>query len=450
MVHNAHGGSRSSDIALSCPFPGKDACVPAFVHQAACPRRHSVKSALSGLPRAFWWLWTSTLVNRLGSFVATFLALYLTAVKGYSASYAGLVVALYGTGGAVSSVVAGVLADRVGRRPTLLLAQLATATLTVALGLASQPLMIAGLSCLLGAASGASRPVVQAMIADMVPAEDRSRAFSLNYWAINIGFAVASASAGLIVAHGYLWLFLGEAAATLACALIVFRKLPETKPGPAAEGEGTRGGTGLGSVLRDGRFMAVAGLTFLVITITQQSATALPIAMNRDGLSAAQYGWVISGNGLLIVVLQIPVTRLLARPARMRLLVLASLLCGYGFGLNAFASSAVGYSLALVVWTLAEVLHAPVNMDLVTKLSPAHAKGRYQGVYTLSWATASLVAPLLGGVVIDGYGPDMLWAACAVVGTLAGAGYWLLLRRIPADDQLPRKEGALDPLTESP
>lgn len=31
----------------------------------------SVRRSVSGLPREFWWLWTSTLVNRLGAFVAT-------------------------------------------------------------------------------------------------------------------------------------------------------------------------------------------------------------------------------------------------------------------------------------------------------------------------------------------------------------------------------------------
>ncbi|KPI21931.1 major facilitator superfamily MFS_1 [Actinobacteria bacterium OK074] len=390
-----------------------------------------VKETLSGFPRAFWWLWTSTLVNRLGSFVAGFLALYLTADRGYSASYAGLMVALYGVGGAVSSVISGVCADRIGRRPTLLFAQLATAVLTMALGLVTHPLAIAALACAAGAASSASRPVVQAMIADLVPAEDRGRAFALNYWAINIGFAVASASAGLIAAHGYVWLFVGESVATLGCALVVFGRLPETNPGPppATDDPAAEQAAGLGGVLRNGRFMAVAGLSFLIVMIFHQSSTALPIAMNRDGLTASQYGLVISVNGLLIVALQIPVTRLIGRFDPARLLVLACLLCGYGFGLNAFAGSALGYALAVAVWTLAEVVHSPLNMDLVARLSPEHAKGRYQGVFNLFWATGTLTAPLVGGVMIDSLGPAALWGACAVVGTGAAVGYWALLRR---------------------
>lgn len=187
--------------------------------------------SLSGLPRAFWWLWTSTLVNRLGGFVATFLAMYLTVERGHSATYAGLVAALHGLGGVVSSVGAGVLTDRLGRRPTLLASQLGTAFSVALLGFMEHPVAIAAAAFAVGTTSNASRPAVQAMIADIVAPEDRMRAFSLNYWAINLGFAVSASAAGLIAEHGYLLLFLGEAALTLVCAVLVFVKLPESRPG---------------------------------------------------------------------------------------------------------------------------------------------------------------------------------------------------------------------------
>lgn len=146
---------------------------------AARLKRAALES-VSGLPRQFWWLWTSTLINRLGSFVATFLALYLTVERGYSASYAGLVGALYGLGGVISSVGAGVLTDRLGRRPTMLIAQLSTAASVALLGFMEDPVAIAAVAGVVGMATNASRPAVQAMMADIVAPEDRVRAFSLN------------------------------------------------------------------------------------------------------------------------------------------------------------------------------------------------------------------------------------------------------------------------------
>src|SRR3954469_21711100 len=96
--------------------------------------RRVARETVSGLPREFWWLWTSTLVNRLGAFVATFMSLYLTLDKGYSASYAGLVASALGLGGVISSLGAGVMADRLGRRPTMLIAQSSTAVSVAVLG----------------------------------------------------------------------------------------------------------------------------------------------------------------------------------------------------------------------------------------------------------------------------------------------------------------------------
>ncbi|MFE0255533.1 MDR family MFS transporter [Streptomyces sp. NPDC059010] len=393
--------------------------------------RRATRETVSGLPREFWWLWTSTLVNRLGAFVATFMALYLTLDRGYSASYAGLVAALHGLGGVVSSIGGGVMTDRLGRRPTLLIAQASTAASVALLGFMHHPVAIAAVAFLVGAASNASRPAVQAMMADIVRPEDRVRAFSLNYWAINLGFAVSSMAAGFIAEVSYLSGFLIEAGMTAVCAVLVFVKLPESRPERTAT-EKAADEVGLGTVLRDGRFMSVVGLSFLVALVFQQGSVGLPVAMGEEGFSPADYGLAIAVNGVLIVALQIPVTRFIEHRDPRRLLVLSSLLAGYGFGLTAFAGSVGVFALTVCVWTLGEMLNAPTQTGLVVRLSPAHGRGRYQGMYTLSWSVAALVAPLMSGYVIDHYGAEWLWGLCAVVGTVAAVGYGALMHRLPA------------------
>ncbi|KAK1181095.1 MFS transporter [Streptomyces sp. NBS 14/10] len=395
----------------------------------------AAKESVSGLPRAFWWLWTSTLVNRLGGFVAPFLAMYLTVDRGYSATYAGLVGALHGLGGAVAALGAGVMTDRLGRRPTLLIAQSATAVSVAVLGFVEHPVAIAVVAFFVGMATNGSRPAVQAMMADIVAPEDHIRAFSLNYWAINLGFAFSAAVAGLIAEHGYLALFLGEAMMTLLCAAVVFVKLPESRPvrkeTAGVEGAADEPTIGLGTVLRDRSFMAVVALSFLIASLIQQGFVGLPVAMGQSGLSSTDFGLAIAVNGVLIVAVQIPVTRFIERHREpTRLLIGAALLIGYGFGLTAFAGSVAIYALTICVWTMGEIINTPIQMGLVARLSPAHGRGRYQGVYVLSWSLAALVAPLTAGAVIDHYGADVLWAGCAAVGTLAAVGYASLMRAV--------------------
>ncbi|MFC9281318.1 MDR family MFS transporter [Streptomyces collinus] len=398
--------------------------------------RRAARESVSGLPREFWWLWTSTLVNRLGAFVATFMALYLTLDRGYSATYAGLVASLHGLGGVVSSLGGGVMADRLGRRPTLLIAQSATAGSVALLGFMHDPVAIAAVAFLVGMASNASRPAVQAMLADIVRPEDRVRAFSLNYWAINLGFAVSSMGAGFIAQYSYLAGFLIEAGMTLACAIVVFLKLPESRPTATGKQAG-QDDVRLGTVLRDGRYMAVVGLCFLVALVFQQGSVGLPVAMGRAGFSPADYGLAIAVNGFLIVALQIPVTRFIEHRDPRRLLVVSSVLAGYGFGLTAFAGSVGVFALTVCVWTLAEIVNAPTQTGLVVALSPVHGRGRYQGVYTLSWSVAALIAPLMSGAVIDRFGAEWLWGMCAVVGTAAGIGYAVLMRGLPEERTAP-------------
>jgi MFS family permease len=138
---------------------------------------------------------------------------------------------------------------------------------------------------------------------------------------------------------------------------------------------------------------------------------------------------------VLIVVLQIPVTRFIQDRDPRRLLVASSLLAGYGFGLTALAGSVGLFALTVCVWTMGEMINAPTQTGLVVRLSPAHGRGRYQGMYTLSWSVAALVAPLMSGFVIDRFGAEWLWGLCALVGTVAAVGYAVLMRRLP-------KEGA--------
>jgi len=156
--------------------------------------------------------------------------------------------------------------------------------------------------------------------------------------------------------------------------------------------------------------------------------------MGQDGFSSAEFGMVIAVNGVLVVLLQIPVTRFIEHRSPALLLIGSALLAGYGFGLTALAGSVAMYAVAVTVWTLGEIINSPTQMGLVVRLSPLHGRGRYQGMYNLSWAVASLAAPLVGGVVIDQYGADVLWAGCAAVGTVAAVGYGLLLRGLPEQE----------------
>ena len=398
--------------------------------------RRAARQTVSGLPQGFWWLWTSTLVNRTGAFVLTFLSLYLTQELGYSAWYAGLVIALHGLGGVAGSPLGGMLTDRWGRRPTMISMHLAGAACAAALAVVSSAWGIAVVVLLMGVAMQAVRPAISAMIADMVPEPELRRAYALNYWALNLGFAVAALGGGAAIFLGYRTLFVVDALATALCALIVFLRLAETRPKArvdAVTGAPADEQVSVLDVLKDAPFRTLVLLNLLVCLIFTAPWVGLPLTMAGEGLTANSYGVVIAVNGVVIVALQLLVNRITEKRSPAALLTVSSLLFAVGTGATALAGTPLVFAATVVVWTLGEMVHVPTNAAATARLAPAHARGRYQGVMGMSWAVAGFVAPILAGWVVDGPGPDVLWMGCAVIGGVAAAGYALLLRRALAE-----------------
>ncbi|RGC70745.1 Multidrug resistance protein MdtH [Micromonospora sp. MW-13] len=384
------------------------------------------RDTTGGLPRTFWYLWTGTLINRLGSFVLVFLAIYLTQERGFDELAAGLVLSLWGVGGAVGTTLGGTLADRWGRRPTLLTAHLGAASMMLTLGFARELWAVAVGALLLGLFAEAARPAFGAMMIDVVPERDRLRAFSLNYWAINLGFASAAILAGLAAEASYLLLFVVDAATTLATAVVIFVKVRETRVpagavGPAPGAARPRGA--LRTILTDRVYLGFVALNLLGALVFLQHISMLPIAMGDDGLSPSTYGTVIALNGVLIVAGQLFVPRLIRGRSRSHVLALAAVVMGAGFGLTAFADVAWFYALTVLVWTVGEMLNSPSNSTLIAELSPADLRGRYQGVFSLSWQLAGATAPLLGGLVRQQAGNGALWLGCAAIGAVMAVAH---------------------------
>jgi MFS family permease len=380
-----------------------------------------------GLPRTFWVLWCGMLVNRAGSFVVPFLAIYLTQGRGFSAAQAGIVAALYGAGAAVASPLGGYLADHAGRRATLIGALAFGGLGMIALGFAREIAVIAPACFLVAAVGEAYRPAMQAAVADLVPPAERPRAFGLVYWVINLGFAIGLSLGGALASASFLWLFVGDGLTTLAFALIVWRAVPETRP---AHPEGARPRAGLvggfAAPYRDRPFLAFVLLSFLVLLIFMQHFTALPIDMVAHGLPRATLGFVLALNGILIVIVQPFLAPVLARFHRSRVLACGAALVGLGFGLNALARGAAIYALGVIVWTVGEMAVLPIANSVVADIALPEMRGRYQGAYGITFGLASLVAPLIGTSVLQHRGAPVLWMGCLVMGVLVAAGHLAL------------------------
>jgi len=399
-----------------------------YTSRTVIPLRTRLSAAIGGLPATFWTLFAGMLVNRLASFVAIFLALYLVRERGLTPGAAGRIVSLFGVGVLVAGPLGGALADAIGRRATMLVSLVLGALAIGGIGFLHEPWLLGLFAFLAAATSELYRPAMNAAIADLVPPPDRPRAYGLVYWAVNAGWSVSLAVAGLVAERSFVALFLADAATCLLFALIVFLRVPETRPA------GTHAHSplaGLSRAFRDGPFVVFLLLHLSGLVVFLQFQLAAPLDMAAHGLGPSSFSALMALNGLGVVVLQPLVGPSLRRHDGARLLALSALLFGLGFGVNALVGSslagAIGplpiYLAGVALWTLGEVVGFPIAATLVADLAPVALRGRYQGAFSMAWGVAFALSPLLGGEVLTRFGPRALWLGCLALGFFVAAAH---------------------------
>lgn len=388
------------------------------------------------LPRAFWGLWAGTVINRTGAMVQPFLAVYLVAAHGFSVGQAGAVMTAFGLGSLCSQAISGWLADRIGRRRTLVGGMLATSVAMLALGAVSSPGAVLGCAALLGLTIDSYRPASQAIVADLVAPRERPRAYGLLSWGMNLGYSLAMVGGGWFADHGPRTMFGVNAAVAVAFAGLVWRCVPETRATCR-----TSDGAG-GAALRDRLLLAMCAVTFTYGLVYAQVFTTLPLAMAREGISRAGFGLAMALNGALIVAFQPLASRWTRRQPPARALAVGTTVLSMGFAATALVHDVRELAATVIVWTCGEILSAGAGQTIVSSLATAYRQGTYAGLAGMSWGTGAAMAPLLGTLLMP-VGGVVLWCGVAVIGMLSAAGGYATgaaaerhcLRRRPGPDR---------------
>jgi len=137
-------------------------------------------------------------------------------------------------------------------------------------------------------------------------------------------------------------------------------------------------------------------------------------------LTPADFGLLLSLNGLLVVLLELPISSITMRHPPKEMISIGFLLVGLGFGLTAVAHSLIALMGTVAIWTLGEMIGAPISYAYVADIAPAHLRGRYQGLYGMFWGTGSVTGPAIG-TLIFAHTVTGLWALCGVLGAAAAA-----------------------------
>lgn len=332
----------------------------------------SFRDNLRALPPAAWILFGGTFINRFGTFVIPFLILYLTRI-GYTIAQAGLAVGAYGIGHLFASLAGGHLADRLGRRNTIVLSMFGSAAAMLALSQARGYAAIVILTCIAGSLSELYRPASYALVGDLVAEEHRVTAFGVYRFAVNLGVATGLATAGFLADHSFMLLFIGDAATSIVYGLIALFALPQ---GLRTYVKNERTGEALRIAARDRPFIIFLIATLGAAMIDFQMGSTFALHVKSLGFPSRTYGLLISTNGLLIVLFELSITQWTRRFHPRPMIALGYLLAGVGFALTGIARTVPALAATVVVWTLGEMISSPVSGAYAVQLAPEQYRGR--------------------------------------------------------------------------
>lgn len=400
--------------------------------------RKSITTAIKGFSNkvigrhkpGIWIISLSSLVTASGfSITIPFLSLYLFQDRGLSMTMVGTIMMIAGLCSAVAHVVGGELSDRIGRRPVIL----------VALGV--RVLMYSGMALLIGisapvwsivvlyfigqAVGMMERPAFAAIVTDLTPKKHLTETYGLLRVGINLGWAAGPAIGGyLAIFLPYSWLFGVAALLTALALLIVLFYLKETRTGTREKSEISN----LTSIIKDKNFLIFTAISLLIFLLMGQMMSTLSIfTVDFMGLSTAQYGLLLTTNGLIVVLFQYPVAYKLGSSKKSRVLIIGSLLYALGYLIFSWAGGFALTVIAMVVITTGEIIHAPTSLAVVGELAPPKYSGRYMGIFGLAQILGIAIGPLMGGILLDAFPADplALWGLVAFFGALAAFCYYL-------------------------
>lgn len=383
------------------------------------------------MARSFWILVFACLVNKLGTMVGPFLPLWLTEAWRLDEEQVTRLLALSSACALFGGPFGGWMADALGRRWTLILAIGLNGALMLLLPFAPGLAVLVGLILAKAFTHDMARPANSAAVADLVPPEERARAFGVLRVAINLGFGIGTLLGGILSVRSFMLLFVIDGGTALLAALIILCLLPETRP--AAQPRTPSGRTPAGEAERaapgaKARFALLCACGLVVSLMSSQLATTLPLSLLRRGgeETKALYGSLLALNALVVVLGQVPITMAIERFRPAVALSLGALCYGLGYGAVAWSVAPLPLAGAVVLLTLGEVLFFPLAGTVTAELAPPSARGRWFGVLMAAYGVGAIASPLLGGWILARHGDTALWLCSPPLGLVAAVGLLFL------------------------
>src|SRR5260221_4988968 len=383
------------------------------------------QNAYSGLSRSTWLLSLVMLVNRSGTMVLPFMTIYLTQPSvGYSIGQAGIVMGIFGFGAVCGGFIGGRLTDRFGFQRIQWVTLAGGGLLFMVLGQMKSYPLICVCTFLLSLVNEAFRPANSTAIAHYSKEENRTRSYSLNRLAVNLGWAVGGALGGFLASINYHLLFWVDGCTNILAALLLLKLMPRSKVAKTInipEETETRA-----SAYKDKEYLLFILLATLFSMCFFQFFIMQPVFYKIQWhFNESLIGFLLALNGVLIAVVEMVLIHNLEGKRNILIYISTGILMGaVGFvSLNLVPPTAIAAILIVVLITFSEMLCMPFMNSFWIYRTTIHNRGEYAALYSMSWSASQVIAPFVGGYVISYGGFTLLWWVLGVVSLISSAGY---------------------------
>lgn len=406
----------------------------------------NLKTLYNQYPRQYWLMILGIVISTAGgSMIWPFMLIYAGGKLGLPLSAVASLISINAGVGLFASFLAGSLADRIGRKAVMVASLAMIGVAYFFLVQAETYLQFALLMGLVGLSTPLYQVGADAMLADMIPTEQRTDAYSINRIANNAAFGIGPAVGGFLASTSYSFAFYGASAGFLAYSLIwiLFARETLNKNSFEAESHGevkhklklsaTVGArprpelNGYVRIFKDKPYMAFVALTALGLIAPSILWILMPVyAKTNFNIPEAMYGWIPTTNAAMCVFIQYAVTNITRRYRTLPVIAVGMAIYALGAGSVALAGGFSGFWLSMVILTFGELTIVPTASKYVADISPEDMRGRYMSLYWFGWGMSRMLAPLIGGFLNDSISPKAIWIGGLLFGITSALGLFLL------------------------
>lgn len=386
-----------------------------------------------GLPKSIYVIFFAQVINRFGDFVLPFLSLFLVKKLGLSYQSAGVAVMLNSLAVIPGSFAGGKIADHFGRKRAYAIFQLSAAICLFLCAFTESPQIIIVLVCMSSFFNGGVRPIISAIITDVLPAEKRQMGFSLSYLGINLGVSTGLLVAGFLFNHYIPLIFIGDAITSFLAVLLVMINIKESLPDYAddksiSDEERSESGNVFSVLLRRPKILFFLIINIVLNVVYIQHTFSLPMMLDSifGSNGASNFGIIMSFNAVTVIVMTMLITHGTRKWKSLSAIALAGIMYAIGFGMITFIRSMPLYILSTFIWTIGEIMLVTNFGVYIANNTPQNYRARFNAVTSLSWGIGAALGTSLIGRYMDYFGVKAVWPLVFCLGLLGSVGMYLL------------------------